>query len=655
MEENKKVKSSLKNNILISFVVIIVLWSVIIVQVIEKNLNYLLIKNNLTENMTQEILRNVTEFITGSAILAIIISIVIAVFLSKDITEPLKRLIDLVKQISQGNLDVMIDYTGEHEISQLAGAFNEMTSNLKKVTISRDALNEEIAIRRKVEEELVHEKNLAQNYLDICGVIILTLDVEGNVTMINKKGCSILEYTQEEIIGKNWFDNFLPGSTGKSLKEEFYNHIKSGSFDHSDEGHESNIITRTGTEKIINWFCSILYDENNTIIGSLSSGHDITLRKKYEEYMLNSRKLESIGLLAGGIAHDFNNILTSIIGNISLLKALIKDDAALLRIISNAEIASERAKDLSSQLLTFSKGGTPIKKTASIVEILTESVNFILKGSNVKCDFFIKNNIFPVDIDIGQINQVINNLIINSDQAMPDGGKITIICENVTIDNENNGTFKPGNYVRISIKDTGIGIPEEDISKIFDPYFTTKTKGNGLGLTTTYSIIKKHEGYINVESQVGVGTSFYVYLPASKNTIENIKKDTGIIKGTGRIIVMDDNAMLRDTMNDMLTHLGYEVKFTTNGTETIDMYKKELENGRPFDLVIMDLIIPGEVGGKETIKELLQIDPKIKAIVSSGYSNDPIMSDYQNYGFSGVLKKPIQINELSNSLIQFLV
>lgn len=386
---------------------------------------------------------------------------------------------------------------------------------------------------------------------------------------------------------------------------------------------------------------------------NLKLAKELSEREKLEDEIIKARKLESIGVLAGGIAHDFNNILTSILGNISLVKHYLKSDEMLTKMISNAEMASLRAKDLTQQLLTFSKGGAPIKQSTSIAELVRDSVSFVLKGSNVKCNFCIQDDLFPVEVDVGQINQVINNLIINADQAMPDGGIITISCENAIISGKHPLSIKAGNYVKVSVSDQGIGIPEKYLSKIFDPYFTTKEKGSGLGLATTYSIINKHDGYINVESEVGMGTTFHLYIPASVTSTKaaaHEEMNVTIKNGQGKILVMDDEMLVRNTLQELISHLGYDVLCAKDGNETLSLYKEAIKNGSPFDLVIMDLIIPGGMGGKETIKKLIEIHPEVKAIVSSGYSNDPIMANFKTYGFSGVLKKPVTINELSSTL-----
>ena len=370
-----------------------------------------------------------------------------------------------------------------------------------------------------------------------------------------------------------------------------------------------------------------------------------------EEELLKIQKLESVGILAGGIAHDFNNILTSILGNISVAIMHTTPKSEISQILTNAEGAALHAKDLTMQLLTFSKGGAPIKTSASIADLIKDSTNFMLRGSNVKCEFSLPDELWPVEIDEGQMSQVINNLIINADQAMPGGGNIEISSINVIIRPGDIIPLKKGKYVKVSIKDHGKGITKRNLTKIFYPYFTTKRSGSGLGLSVAYSIVKNHEGYITVMSKPGKGTTFYIYIPASQKKIpEKRTWKKSLYMGKRNILVMDDEKMVRDILSRMLKKLGCEVVCVKDGAEAIIKYKQSKETGKPFDVVIMDLTIPGGMGGQETIKKLLEIDPEVKAIVSSGYSNDPIMSHYQAYGFSSVIAKPYRITELSKIL-----
>jgi PAS domain S-box-containing protein len=377
--------------------------------------------------------------------------------------------------------------------------------------------------------------------------------------------------------------------------------------------------------------------------------NDITEQKRQEESMVRSQKLESLGVLAGGLAHDFNNLLTAIIGNIALAKLDAPPGESVSRYLEFAEAATSRAQSLTQQLLTFARGGSPFKKVLSAKNLIVDSAGFATRGSKSRCEFKIAPDLRAIEADEGQLGQVINNLVMNAEQAMPEGGTVTVSAENVTLAKDNPLLIKPGDYVKISVADQGIGIPEDNIKKIFEPYFTTKDNGIGLGLATCYSIINNHNGHITVESTPGAGTTFSIYLPASPVQDVPPAPDTGHapLRGTGKILVMDDEDIVRDVLHRSLTHLGYTVVSARDGNETIALYEQALKSSKSFDAVIMDLTIPGGMGGKETLTKLRQIDPQVKAIVSSGYSDDPIMASFKDYGFCGVVSKPYTLKALS--------
>jgi len=397
-----------------------------------------------------------------------------------------------------------------------------------------------------------------------------------------------------------------------------------------------------------------IFDEAGTVSLVVVHIRDITERKKLEDEMLKSQKLESLGVLAGGIAHDFNNLLTGVLCNVSLAKLLAGENAGIAERLDSAEKAILRAGDLTRQLLTFSRGGTPVKKTVTIEQIVMDSVSFALCGSNVRCEFSIPPDIRAVTADPGQMSQVINNLIINADQAMPDGGVIMVRAENVDIGTEALTTLAAGSYVKLSVQDRGCGIPDAILDRIFDPYFTTKPKGSGLGLATVYSIIRKHGGLVTVDSAPGKGSTFVVYLPATDKTpAAPDAVSRPVRKGSGRILVMDDEEIIREVAREILTQLGYDAETCGNGQEALRLYRQALET-EPFDAALMDLTIPGGMGGKETMRKLLELDPKVRGIVTSGYSNDPILAHYGEYGFRGVILKPYDIDELGCVLHEVL-
>jgi len=505
--------------------------------------------------------------------------------------------------------------------------------------------------RRRAEETLATEKERLAVTLRGIGDGVITIDTGGNVVLINKMGEEITGWTQEEARGRPLSSIFQvrDEKTGEPLEGS---KLLSGAV--PGVPSQAILTSRAGMERIIASKSSAIIDKNGLSIGTVLAFRDITEQRKIEQELLRTQKLESLGVLAGGIAHDFNNLLTAILGNISLAKMhLNKEDAGYERLIE-AEKACIRTRDLTQQLVTFSRGGLPVKKLTSIEELIKDSAIFAVRGSNVRCEFLIQDGLWPVEVDEGQISQVINNLVINAQQAMPGGGTVKVKAENInthTQGTEHKLPLEDGRYLRITIEDNGLGIPEEHLSKVFDPYFTTKQNGSGLGLATTYSIVKNHNGYIEVASKLGVGTKFFIYLPVSDGVPQDQKVVIEeIIPGSGRILVMDDEEAVRETIGEILEHLGYRVDYACDGGEAVEKYCKAKKAKKPFDAVIMDLTIPAGMSGKEAIQQLLKIDSRVKAIASSGYSDNPVMSEFDKHGFKGVIAKPYNISELSKVL-----
>ena len=389
-----------------------------------------------------------------------------------------------------------------------------------------------------------------------------------------------------------------------------------------------------------------------------------TGKHKAEDELFESEKLESISLLAGGIAHDLNNMLSAILGNISILRIELGEGNQHSAKLVAVEKATLQARLLTQQLLTFSKGGAPALEVTTIAEMVEECAQFILRGSKVKCTIEKEDDLWSIDADKGQISQVVNNLIINANQAMPDGGDIRIRMRNLQVRHSEVPALKLGDYICIEVRDQGIGISPQNLKKIFNPYFTTKTKGNGLGLASSYSIITMHKGTITAESSIGKGSIFRVYLPksiqkalAKSNQVEADKEEPaneGIHRGKGRILVMDDMEAMMTVAGEILTVLGYDVEYSTNGNEAIKAYKAAKNAGNPFDACVFDLTVTGGMGGEEAANILIDYDPNLVAIASSGYTTSDVMSDYKNSPFKAVLPKPYRIKEMSDVLHELL-
>jgi PAS domain S-box-containing protein len=510
-----------------------------------------------------------------------------------------------------------------------------------------------ITERKNAEMALAAEKERLAVTMASIGDSVVTADTSGKITTLNPVALELVRMNLPNAIGKHLDEVFcLSHEKMDWRKGDFFRNMIGKGGIKKDEA-VCTIHLKDGAERTVDLSVAPIADQNNTVTGMVVVLRDITEKQKLEAELFKARKLESLGVLAGGIAHDFNNILTGVITNLFMAKMNVKSDADTYALIAEAEKASFRASKLVKQLLTFSKGGVPVKEAISIKEIIEDSVGFCLSGSNVNYKLELAPDLSPVLADRGQVDQVMNNRIINADQAMPNGGTITVCAANIEIgaeprlDESLRVSLQPGTYVRVSVRDEGVGIPKEDLEKIFDPYFTTKPSGNGLGLTIAYSILRSHNGAISVNSQVGQGTVFSFYLPVAdgKDTQPKGKAEPAREVSGARVLVMDDDSAVRTVVSQLLKNSGYSVVCTSNGAETLEAYAGAKSAGSDFDVVVMDLTVPGGMGGRETMQKLLEIEPKVKVIVSSGYSNDPLMANYQEHGFKGMVAKPFNIDE----------
>lgn len=577
---------------------------------------------------TEPVRRMIGEALAANILVAALLTVVAVLLLdtiiARSVLTPILKLHASVSRHREGEFPESVPVSSADEIGELSSEFNRMGRAL-----------------REREERLAEEKERLAVTLRSIGDGVIVTDIDGIITLMNRVAEQHTGWAARDASGRRLAEVFhiINEKTRERCENPVERVISSGLI--VGLANHTALIRKDGTEIIIEDSAAPIRDRESRTIGVVLVFRDATAKRRTEEELLKVEKLQSVGLLAGGLAHDFNNLLTAIAGNISLAKRQLESGSKAQERLAEAEKATRRAADLTHQLLTFSKGGAPVKRAASIMDIAREAASFTLSGTNVAPEFIAAGEVWNVDIDPGQMSQVFHNLILNAVHAMPNGGKIVFTVENVVLADHVVPSLNAGAYVKVSLRDTGTGIPGEHVNKIFDPYFTTKQKGSGLGLTSAYSVVKRHDGHMTVESKPGKGATFHLYLPATPQKEVSACVDTEMVdEGQGTVLIMDDEQVVRDISGEMLRTLGYDAEFAENGADAVALYQKALAAGTPYAAVIMDLTIPGGMGGKEVINRLRDLDPGVKAIVSSGYSNDPVMANFERFGFKGVITKP---------------
>lgn len=524
--------------------------------------------------------------------------------------------------------------------AQMEATVAERTSDLKK----------EVTIRMEAEELLRANKAFLENIVhtvhEVISVVKIEPDGSARFMWWNANGEKMTGMSSSEASGATPAGVF-GAETGERLCAHYTECVEKGIM-----RYEETFNTTSGPRIFLTTLVPVR-DGSGRVMQIISSSMDITEGKQLESERIKAQKLESLGVLAGGIAHDFNNLLAAIRLNVSMLKAEDSLSGNGLEMLRTIDVSTTMAANLTNQLLTFAKGGKPVKKAVSVAGLLRDVSSFSLRGTKSTCVLEVPDGLLDIFADPGQIFQVMNNILINADQAMTDGGIVTISAENVEITANDGGLpLKTGKYVKISIADEGEGIRPDDMLRIFDPYFTTKKKGSGLGLASSYSIMQNHNGHISVDSRAGYGAVFEIFIPGITPTTPGQDADEAAIlmKSTGTVLVMDDDDLVRRAVCLVLDFLGYSTVAVSDGIEAVIAYKKALEHGNPFDAVILDLTVPGGMGGEEAVARILEVDPRAKVFVSSGYSETPIIADYRKYGFCGFLQKPYDAPELENKL-----
>ncbi|KAF0188548.1 MAG: PAS domain [Desulfobulbaceae bacterium] len=591
---------------------------------------------------------------------AILLAAIITFFVARSISSPLNALSLAMQDMENGTLgQTALPVNRNDEIGKLVRGFNAMVKRIQTFTHS---LETEVTVRLNAQKELADEKERLAVTLHSIGDAVITTDTAGKVVFINNAAEELTGWTNGEAQGQAAATIFslIDEKTGATIASPVHTVLETGR--PTTLANDTALVAKNGVIRSIADSGAPILDWDSNMLGVVIVFRDITHEKRIESELFKVMKLESVGVLAGGIAHDFNNILAAILGNIEVAAFRIagKDEGASA-LLAEAQKAIMRASYLTKQLLTFSKGGNPVKDSASLPAVIQDSADFVLHGSKVGCEYHFPKYLWKAEVDIGQISQVIQNIILNAKHAMPEGGKIIISGDNIT-DPASEPLLKSqeGCYVRITIRDSGSGIPPEIIDRIFDPYFTTKETGNGLGLAICHSIIRKHNGHLLVQSEPDQGTTFSIYLPVHSMQINSsgtrqagLESPARPIK-SARVMILDDEMIIREVIRHQLTALGHQAVLVENGAEAIRMYETLQAAGTPVDLVIMDLTIPGGMGGKEAASILLQKDPNARLIVSSGYSNDPVMANYQAYGFRAAISKPFELTELQAAIEEAL-
>jgi len=584
------------------------------------------------------------------------------------IGQPFTRLLDFahreiyrqgIEQVSfredDHAMEPMIEVSGLRKDGQVFPLEVSLTSWKVGIETQFGCILRDITARKQKEQDLrIENKRLTQT-LDCLTEALVTTDVKGHISFLNPMAEAIMGWSQSEANNRPLREIFRILETSTGGKEEAASRTTMQLNSLNERDSPKTILAKDGTQRTIVLREGPIRDHQGQLIGSVLVFHDVSDRNREEAERQRISKLNSLGVLAGGIAHDFNNLLTTILGNLFMAKLKMVSQDPVTQGLQEAEKACLRAKDLTQQLLTFAKGGAPIKKRMAIQDMVRLNTIFALSGSATECTFHLSDTLWPVNVDEAQLKQVIHNLVINARQAMPRGGMLTIQGENVMVDPQTQpqvSSLPKGPYLALSFQDQGHGIDPKHLPNIYDPYFSTKPGAHGLGLATVHSIIRRHGGHITVTSTSDAGTTFTVFLPALPPSTPDSEEDIPLPSTSSQepILVMEDESDLRHILKEMLVRFGYNVTTVQEGNEALDAYHQAKQQGHPFAAVILDLTVPNGMGGQETIQHLRAMDAQVKAIVTSGYSDDQVLVNYRDYGFDAFLPKPYQMTDLHRVL-----
>jgi two-component system cell cycle sensor histidine kinase/response regulator CckA len=572
----------------------------------------------------------------------------------------IEQVLDILAHVSFGDFALSAPALPEQdEFAEIFAGLGVLVEDLREVREDLRAevrartreLEEDIRRREEVEARLRTSEATYRMLVETSPDPIMLCNPSGRVEMANPALLRAMGIDNDAtLLGAAWLDFVVPEDRPRAAE------CASGASSGSHVcGTEVRLRRRDGSELVAELRCSAVKTPSGATGGVLGVIRDITLQRRREREQLRAEQLESLGTLAGGIAHDFNNCLAAIVGSLSLVRDLVRYEPEAKGLLDDAVEAAFRATSLTRQLLTFSTGGAPVKAIIYIGDLLERVAGFCVRGSNVRCEVGVDAQLWPVEVDSGQFEQVLSNLIINAKQAMPGGGIIRVHAGNTMVSHPETPDAQR-RYVRISVADTGVGIPADNLRRIYDPYFSTKQGGSGLGLATAYSVVRKHDGFLECESTVGRGSTFRIHLPAAARSPDATPASAPTVpRGHGRILVMDDDDRVREIAARLLRDVGYEVVAVASGTAALAACQEARVAGRPFAAVLMDLTVPGGDGGRETMPKLLAADPTARGIVVSGYSDDPVLANYEAHGFRARLVKPYrreQLLEVVASVVQ---
>ncbi|MDZ7696135.1 MAG: PAS domain S-box protein [Deltaproteobacteria bacterium] len=614
----------------------------------------------LVEQPTREAyagIREMQKYLFGLMALCIILAGGGGFYVSRRLIGPIRNLTEAAQRFGTGDLETEFIYVQrEDEVGVLSHAFKKMQKELRDLYAGLKGKIEELeimqnALRESEEKYRTILESIEDGYYEV--------DIYGNFTFFNDSLCEIYGYSRDELMGTN-IRMPTDQETTKRGYEVFNNVYTTG---RPEKGFEWAVLRKDGAKGVVEASVSLRRDAEGKPIGFRGIVRDISEKRRLEAQLQQAQKMEAVATLTGGIAHDYNNLLSIIVGNLGLAMQEAEPGSDLTAFLAEAEKASRKVGNLTHELMALSRGGAMVKEVGPLKEILRSAASTVPPDPGVSFNESISDDLWPVPHDSRKMEAVFRNVLTNAVEAMPDGGTLNISAENLRVEDDQTDRGLPpkaGDYVKITIEDQGRGIPEDVLDKLFDPYFSTKPmgvqKGMGLGLATAYAIVKRHDGHISINSTPGVGTTVSIYLPAAEREVpkeERKKVESMTVPGV-RVLVMDDEEMLRNLVQQMLTRLGYEIKTVKDGVEAIEAYGNGLDSHEPFDAVILDLTVKGGMGGEQTIQELVKIDPDIKAIASSGYSNDPVMADPEKYGFKTALAKPYEMKRLKETLKKVL-